>query len=275
MIIRISPIDPSRIRHANPAEKERILAAAKLALQRNALYALFWMTDKCLPQLYALRSGNRAHKNSLLNMRLLTYTSTLVFSDAYIRLCQYHAAHAFIEWSTDGGESRARPKISVQLKFCVWAAFQYAQRCRDREEWPTYRQRFFQRIAQAVDAQTAEEIEFPQERGDQNWTFVPRYRKGRKVAVTDDHRHQQKEYLYWFWDTHWFNSDWLGKFMQRYQEPSHCAHCYPSISAACTDMGVPPGLTRSDIWNTNNHLERAFRTIDTVFLDSTYMKRYD
>jgi len=41
----------------------------------------------------------------------------------------------------------------------------------------------------------------------------------------------------------------------------------------CTDIGLPAGQTRDGVWNTNNWIESAFRTFDTVMLEFKKMKR--
>lgn len=42
----------------------------------------------------------------------------------------------------------------------------------------------------------------------------------------------------------------------------------------CIDLGLPKGQTRNSTFNTNNWVESAFRTMDTVFLRHRKNKRY-
>lgn len=42
-----------------------------------------------------------------------------------------------------------------------------------------------------------------------------------------------------------------------------------------TDMGLPHGMNRDAMRNTNNWIERAFKTFDQIFLDCRANKRYD
>ncbi|KAK7013538.1 hypothetical protein R3P38DRAFT_2788427 [Favolaschia claudopus] len=42
-----------------------------------------------------------------------------------------------------------------------------------------------------------------------------------------------------------------------------------------TDIGMPPGQSRDDTWNTNNWAETAFKQFNTVFLDNKHNKRID
>lgn len=41
-----------------------------------------------------------------------------------------------------------------------------------------------------------------------------------------------------------------------------------------TDIGMPKGQTRDSTWNTNNWVERAWRSLDQIFLDYRKNKRY-
>lgn len=38
-------------------------------------------------------------------------------------------------------------------------------------------------------------------------------------------------------------------------------------------MGLPVGQTRDEAWNTNNHIESAFKVFDVVFLELLQNKR--
>ncbi|RPD63945.1 hypothetical protein L227DRAFT_496300 [Lentinus tigrinus ALCF2SS1-6] len=65
---------------------------------------------------------------------------------------------------------------------------------------------------------------------------------------------KQLDYLRQYFITNWFTEDWIPLF---------------------TDIGMPSDQTRDGPWNTNNWLERAFRTFDAVFLEHRANKRID
>ncbi|KAK7015046.1 hypothetical protein R3P38DRAFT_2544135 [Favolaschia claudopus] len=57
-----------------------------------------------------------------------------------------------------------------------------------------------------------------------------------------------------YFDQNWFVEPWIKLF---------------------TDIGMPPGQSRDDTWNTNNWAETAFKQFNAVFLDNKHNKRID
>ncbi|RPD55250.1 hypothetical protein L226DRAFT_470718 [Lentinus tigrinus ALCF2SS1-7] len=64
----------------------------------------------------------------------------------------------------------------------------------------------------------------------------------------------QWNYLLSYFEQNWFTEEWIPIF---------------------TDIGLPSDQTRDGPWNTNNWVERAFRTFDGVFLMNRENKRLD
>ncbi|KAK0520880.1 hypothetical protein OC842_006964, partial [Tilletia horrida] len=122
-----------------------------------------------------------------------------IWPTVQIRLCQFHAIQAICRWDTDKTKrsDTANPNVSRVEKILISAAFREAQRCRDPNTWPNFR---------------------------------------------DD-----------FEKTNWWTSSWLS---------------------VATDIGLKDGQTRDNA-NTNNTIERAFKTFDDVFLSCKVNKRID
>ncbi|TFK84227.1 hypothetical protein K466DRAFT_496987, partial [Polyporus arcularius HHB13444] len=74
------------------------------------------------------------------------------------------------------------------------------------------------------------------------------------TSVSDLARYQaQYEFIYQYFKVNWFTEEWIPIF---------------------TDIGLPEGQTRDGTWNTNNFIERSFRTFDAIFLEHRKNKRH-
>ena len=79
-------------------------------------------------------------------------------------------------------------------------------------------------------------------------------------------------YLREYFETNWFIPDWIR--MCFYDVDMRLGLTRRRSGAATfTDIGLPADQTRDGPWNTNNWIERAFRTFDSVFLDNRDNKR--
>lgn len=47
-----------------------------------------------------------------------------------------------------------------------------------------------------------------------------------------------------------------------------------TLLAYISDIGLPPGQTRDDVWNANNYAEAGFKVFDAFFLECRRCKRY-
>ncbi|TFK84165.1 hypothetical protein K466DRAFT_497090 [Polyporus arcularius HHB13444] len=65
---------------------------------------------------------------------------------------------------------------------------------------------------------------------------------------------EQYDFVYRYFKSNWFTEEWIPTF---------------------TDIGLPEGQTRDGTWNTNNYIERSFRTFDAIFLEHRKNKRLD
>ncbi|KAI0744700.1 hypothetical protein C8Q76DRAFT_605694, partial [Earliella scabrosa] len=87
------------------------------------------------------------------------------------------------------------------------------------------------------------------------WDEWPTARDAFLRRTSADARKQaQWVFLREYFETNWFTEEWIP--------------CW-------TDIGLPSDQTRDGPWNTNNWIERAFRTFDAIFLDHRANKRID
>ncbi|KIJ38834.1 hypothetical protein M422DRAFT_258481 [Sphaerobolus stellatus SS14] len=66
--------------------------------------------------------------------------------NAFILICQFHIIQAILRLDVDSGIREGAPRLSLAFKFRMLIYFRQAQRCRTLEEWPSFREHFFQRL---------------------------------------------------------------------------------------------------------------------------------
>ena len=135
------------------------------------------------------------------------------------------------------------------------------------EEWPTFQKDFWVKLRVIIDEQDFKDLIDDDDYNDDN--DKPK-RKAKNTRSSGDHKDQQMTFLVKYFKENWFNDTWLCT-----SNLIHCADCreLTPCKAIITDIGLPEGQTRDETWNTNNWIERNFRTVDSIFLGFRCNKR--
>lgn len=80
---------------------------------------------------------------------------------------------------------------------------------------------------------------------------------------------EKVESIIGYFDRNWFVPAWRGMCIST---PYLCL-LSPAESDYFTDIGLPEGASRDDVWNTNNWIESSFRVFDDNMLASKKTKR--
>ncbi|KIJ26277.1 hypothetical protein M422DRAFT_272665 [Sphaerobolus stellatus SS14] len=128
--------------------------------------------------------------------------------------------------------------------------FRQAQRCRTLEEWPSFREHFFQRLKRLCLADSAASLTEPEL---DNASFENESDEEEDI-IPAEKRITQFNWLQLYFDKNWFCQTWLVHI---------------------TDINLPPGQTRNGSYATNNWSEAAFLTFNKVFLNLRKNKRID
>ncbi|RDX45266.1 hypothetical protein OH76DRAFT_1486437 [Lentinus brumalis] len=170
----------------------------------------------------------------------------------FIRETEFHAVQAISRAEGDKGQRGAPMRVPLEMKYMIIHAFRQLQRVRSWDDWDQTKATFFDKMREAVFGQYEEEEEQAQNAGKAK-PAKPR----RRAKPLDPARAQQLyEFFYAYFEDNWFTAEWIHTSANGY-------------------IGLPPDQTRDGTWNTNNWIERAFRTFDAVFLDNRDNKRID
>ncbi|RDX52563.1 hypothetical protein OH76DRAFT_1480666 [Lentinus brumalis] len=201
-----------------------------------------FMIDKSLAELYAIRE---------------------VYPGVRIRLCQFHVVQAITRLDCDSGERGAPMRITMELKVQIVYHFRRLQRCRKHDDWPRYVDEFFCNVERAIMAQVAPSDSVtaqsaPKKAAATSSARAPAQSSTPTPADAEkqsyDRARAQWVFIRAYFENNWFTEPWIETF---------------------TDIGLPDDGTRDGTWNTNNPMERSFRTFDTVFLENRKNKRAD
>ncbi|KAJ7308723.1 hypothetical protein DFH08DRAFT_488600 [Mycena albidolilacea] len=184
-----------------------------------------------------------------------------------IRLCQFHVVFAILRFDFDDGAHGLGFSVPVAIKAQILVLFRILQRCRSRDRWDDAKRTFYaglQALLGDVDTETmaqaaAAEQAVGEEAGS---TSQSKQGNGRKRRGTARPRTKAAkaagrsffEVVKEYFDKNWFIEPWIDSF---------------------TDIGMPPGQSRDDTWNTNNFAETAFKQFNAIFLGNKHNKRID
>ncbi|KAF8180937.1 hypothetical protein K438DRAFT_1976392 [Mycena galopus ATCC 62051] len=208
------------------------------------------MIDKHYPSLLALK------------MFIQKYNLTL-----RIRICQFHVVRALLYWEWGDGRKGLAAVIPKAIKFHIIWLFRFVQRARTREEFDQLTPKFLAEVKKLFmdDDELGDDDEEDELEDDDVAAAMasqaskapnPKHRsKGRRgKPKTPEVRQAMFDAVSEYFETAWFIDAWIDHF---------------------TDIGLPPNRGRDGTWNTNNWSESAFKTFDTVFLQSRQNKRID
>ncbi|KAJ7603863.1 hypothetical protein DFH06DRAFT_1151589 [Mycena polygramma] len=200
------------------------------------------------------------HYPSLLAIRAFCWKYNLTIR---IRLCQFHVVQAILNWQWGDGRKGLAVVISKPIKFRILWLFRMLQRARTREEFDALVPKFQERVRALI--MEEEDDEDDDEDMEESGSQAPKGGKSRRRGKTKsrDVRLAMADAVAEYFEGTWFVEDWIA--------------CPLTTSApeTYTDIGLPPNQGRDGIWNTNNWSESAFKTFDTVFLQSRQNKRID
>lgn len=126
-------------------------------------------------------------------IRALTIAQQLVWPQACVRLCQFHAIQAILHWETDqerdtNDRDKSRPQLSISDKRAILIAFRYLQRCQTMADWPVARRRFKDSLMEILEVND-ETQEGPNRAFSKLWKYF---------------------------EENWFNEFWLGMLFLHY-----------------------------------------------------------
>ncbi|KAK7015716.1 hypothetical protein R3P38DRAFT_2637208 [Favolaschia claudopus] len=252
--------DKSRIHHRDPAATNRLYARC----QHIAANGKFDFTNINIDK---SRSEYNGIVEALLELGITNY---------YIRLCQFHVIFAILRFDFDNGDQGLGFTIPVTMKAQILILFRALQRCRSMDQWEDAKRTFHAGLVDLLGetdqdtltkAAAAERIatlhlEEEEEESSSSEDESPQPKaKARSKRVPQPNTKKAKnagkpvlQVVQEYFDQNWFVEPWIKLF---------------------TDIGMPPGQSRDDTWNTNNWAETAFKQFNAVFLDNKHNKRID
>ncbi|KAI0704561.1 hypothetical protein C8Q76DRAFT_820141 [Earliella scabrosa] len=168
--------------------------------------------------------------------------------DACIRLCQFHAIQALTRIECDNGSRGAPVRVPVAVKAKIIHHFRLLQRCRVESEFEAYKARFLRAVHDIVLTGSDGDDDSGSEGSNSDSEPAEPVAKKASKSIMPARAQELWVYLREYFETNWFIPDWIR---------------------------LPADQTRDGPWNTNNWIERAFRTFDSVFLDNRDNKRLD
>ncbi|RPD52038.1 hypothetical protein L227DRAFT_568860, partial [Lentinus tigrinus ALCF2SS1-6] len=196
----------------------------------------------------------------------------------------FHVVQAITRWDCDNGDRGSPLQLGMEVKVQIIFLFRDLQRCRSWDEWPVEKDKFLESLRRVIMSQTEEPAEgtadseeiaaslrpahpnaavpsLPtvqtkaQSAGPIGASNIKQKSSRRRARANDRPRCEvQWDYVRSYFEDNWFIEDWIPAF---------------------TDIGLPSDQSRDGPWNTNNWVERAFRTFDGVFLEARENKRID
>ncbi|KAJ7674056.1 hypothetical protein DFH06DRAFT_1467400 [Mycena polygramma] len=239
--------DPTKIRDRDPKARARILARCQHIVKFG-----FSLTninvDKC-------RSQYNGIVDALKELGIIAY---------FIRLCQFHVIFAILRFDFDDGSQGLGFAVPLTMKLEILVLFRILQRCRSWDNWEEAKRTFhagLEELARGADRESLEEELAAEQRAltQPDSEPVKTQCRSKKVPKAKTKKAQEGgksflEVVKSYFDKNWFVMPWIPMF---------------------TDIGMPPGQSRDDTWNTNNWAETAFKQFNTVFLDNKQNKRID
>ncbi|KIJ31481.1 hypothetical protein M422DRAFT_266859 [Sphaerobolus stellatus SS14] len=197
-----------------------------------------------------VRTGHWNIKKVMIDKCLFLLTAILqAIPNVIILICQFHIIQAILRLDVDSGSHDGAPRLSLAFKLRMLIYFRQAQRCRNIEEWPMFREHFFQRLKRLCLTDSAASLTEPELN---NGSFD--IQDDQEDLIPPEKRISRFNWLKLYFDKNWFCQTWLVHI---------------------TDINLPPGQTRNGTYATNNWSEAAFLTFNKIFLNLRKNKRID
>ncbi|KAJ7310843.1 hypothetical protein DFH08DRAFT_898478 [Mycena albidolilacea] len=184
-----------------------------------------------------------------------------------IRLCQFHVVFAILRFDFDDGAHGLGFSVPVAIKAQILVLFRILQRCRSRDRWGDAKHAFYaglQALLGDVDTETMAQAAAAEQAVDEEAGSTSQSKQGSRRKRRGTARPRTKaakaagrsffEVVKEYFDKNWFIEPWIDSF---------------------TDIGMPPGQSRDDTWNTNNFAETAFKQFNAIFMGNKHNKRTD